>query len=52
MEPESTYEYMLKTENKDGVESNGSFITVTTAAEPAPEMGGVVGNENAHLSWR
>lgn len=44
--PESKYEYLLKTENKEGVESEGVTIQVTTDEEPTPQMVGVIGSEN------
>ncbi|HHY22579.1 MAG TPA: hypothetical protein GX525_12050 [Bacilli bacterium] len=45
VEPETTYEYKLTTENISGVESEGVTIQVTTLESPAPSMGGVVGEE-------
>lgn len=39
--PETTYEYLLTTENVAGVESNGVTVQVTTLPEPPPQMGGI-----------
>lgn len=41
VKPSTTYEYLLTTENKEGQESEGVTIQVTTAEEEPPRMGGV-----------
>lgn len=55
VQPETTYEYKLTTENKEGEESAGVIIQATTTEEPEPQMAGIIEttNENGDYvySW-
>lgn len=54
VQPETSYEYKLTTEDKNGVESTGVTVQVTTPPIPPPSTGGttIIRHENGDVTVR